>query len=76
MFIFVAGVAFIFNQKFFNDLNQALGIELENIVYYKGTGNLTILKGIVSRDFKVSFLVPLDRSDIATPDEKGSVFLK
>ncbi len=30
------GVAFIFNQKFFNDLNQALGIDLENIVYYKG----------------------------------------
>jgi len=31
-----SGVAFIFNQKFFNDLNQALGIDLENIVYYKG----------------------------------------
>jgi hypothetical protein len=33
---FSSGVAFIFNQKFFNDLNQALGIDLENIVYYKG----------------------------------------
>jgi len=28
-------VAFIFNQKFFNDLNEAKGINLENIVYYK-----------------------------------------
>jgi len=31
----ISGVAFIFNQKFFNDLNAALGISLENIVYYK-----------------------------------------
>ena len=31
----ISGVAFIFNQKFFNDLNEELGIELENIVYYK-----------------------------------------
>ena len=33
---FIVGVAFIFNQKFFNDLNAACGISLENIVYYKG----------------------------------------
>ena len=31
----ISGVAFIFNQKFFNDLSEELGIELENIVYYK-----------------------------------------
>ena len=31
----ISGVAFIFNQKFFNDLNEAKGIDLENIVYYK-----------------------------------------
>ena len=31
----ISGVAFIFNQKFFNDLNEAKGILLENIVYYK-----------------------------------------
>ena len=31
----ISGVAFIFNQKFFNDLNEAKGIALENIVYYK-----------------------------------------
>ena len=31
----ISGVAFIFNQKFFNDLNEAKGVDLENIVYYK-----------------------------------------
>ena len=31
----ISGVAFIFNQKFFRDLNQKTGIDLENIVYYK-----------------------------------------
>ena len=31
----ISGVAFIFNQKFFNDLNDELGITLENVVYYK-----------------------------------------
>lgn len=31
----ISGVAFIFNQKFFRDLNAATGIDLENIVYYK-----------------------------------------
>ena len=31
----ISGVAFIFNQKFFNDLYEAKGVDLENIVYYK-----------------------------------------
>uniref|UniRef100_A0A3B3Q9I5 F-actin monooxygenase n=1 Tax=Paramormyrops kingsleyae TaxID=1676925 RepID=A0A3B3Q9I5_9TELE len=31
----ISGVAFIFNQKFFQDLREATGIDLENIVYYK-----------------------------------------
>ena len=31
----ISGVAALFNQKFFNDLKTELGIELENIVYYK-----------------------------------------
>ena len=32
----ISGVAFIFHQKFFKDLNEKTGIDLENIVYYKG----------------------------------------
>lgn len=31
----ISGVAFIFNQKFFLDLKERTGIDLENIVYYK-----------------------------------------
>ncbi|XP_076263939.1 molecule interacting with CasL isoform X1 [Rhynchophorus ferrugineus] len=31
----ISGVAFIFNQKFFKDLQDATRIDLENIVYYK-----------------------------------------
>ena len=31
----ISGVAFIFNQKFFQDLKRETGIDLENIVYYK-----------------------------------------
>ena len=31
----ISGVAYIFNQKFFKDLNAETGIDLENIVYYK-----------------------------------------
>lgn len=31
----ISGVAFIFNQKFFKELHQETGIDLENIVYYK-----------------------------------------
>ena len=31
----ISGVAFIFNQKFFHDLYEATGIDLQNIVYYK-----------------------------------------
>lgn len=30
-----SGVAFIFDQKFFLDLREETGIDLENIVYYK-----------------------------------------
>jgi hypothetical protein len=35
-----------------------------------------LLKGIVSRDFEVCFLVALDSSDIATPSGTGSFFKK
>lgn len=31
----ISGVSFIFNQKFFRDLHEETGIDLENIVYYK-----------------------------------------
>ncbi|KAK7896724.1 hypothetical protein WMY93_022049 [Mugilogobius chulae] len=31
----ISGVAFIFNQRFFQELREETGIDLENIVYYK-----------------------------------------
>ena len=31
----ISGVAYVYRQEFFNDLADKLGIELENIVYYK-----------------------------------------
>ncbi|KAL1446244.1 hypothetical protein MTO96_028862, partial [Rhipicephalus appendiculatus] len=31
----ISGVAFIFNQRFFQDMKESTGIDLENIVYYK-----------------------------------------
>ena len=31
----ISGVTFIFNQKFFRDMQMVTGIDLENIVYYK-----------------------------------------
>ncbi|XP_056134215.1 F-actin-monooxygenase MICAL2 isoform X2 [Lampris incognitus] len=31
----ISGVAFIFNQKFFLDMKEETGVDLENIVYYK-----------------------------------------
>ena len=31
----ISGVAFIYNQEFFQELKDKTGIELENIVYYK-----------------------------------------
>ena len=31
----ISGVAFIFNQRFFQELRDTTGVDLENIVYYK-----------------------------------------
>jgi len=32
----ISGLAYIYNQEFFKELKQTFGIDLENIVYYKG----------------------------------------
>ncbi|KAF0287391.1 [F-actin]-monooxygenase MICAL3 [Amphibalanus amphitrite] len=56
----ISGVAFIFNQKFFRDLYDATGIELENIVYYKDETHYFVMtakkqsllaKGVIIQDF-------------------------
>ncbi|XP_032893674.1 F-actin-monooxygenase MICAL3 isoform X3 [Amblyraja radiata] len=56
----ISGVAFIFNQKFFRDLREATGVNLENIVYYKDDTHYFVMtakkpslleKGVILQDF-------------------------
>ncbi|XP_058256790.1 F-actin-monooxygenase MICAL2 isoform X3 [Hemibagrus wyckioides] len=56
----ISGVAFIFNQKFFQDLKQETGIDLENIVYYKDNTHYFVMtakkqslldKGVIIHDY-------------------------
>ncbi|RZC38329.1 protein-methionine sulfoxide oxidase Mical, partial [Asbolus verrucosus] len=55
----ISGVAFIFNQKFFKELYEATGIDLENIVYYKDDTHYFVMtakkpslieKGVIKQD--------------------------
>ncbi|XP_062052472.1 F-actin-monooxygenase MICAL2 isoform X2 [Lepus europaeus] len=55
----ISGVAFIFNQKFFQDLKEETGIDLENIVYYKDCTHYFVMtakkqslidKGVIIKD--------------------------
>ncbi|NWU98920.1 MICA2 monooxygenase, partial [Upupa epops] len=56
----ISGVAFIFNQKFFQDLKEETGIDLENIVYYKDSTHYFVMtakkqslldKGVINNDY-------------------------
>ncbi|XP_061865765.1 F-actin-monooxygenase MICAL3 isoform X1 [Colius striatus] len=56
----ISGVAFIFNQKFFQELREATGIDLENIVYYKDDTHYFVMtakkqslleKGVIRHDY-------------------------
>ncbi|XP_054098067.2 F-actin-monooxygenase MICAL2 isoform X8 [Callithrix jacchus] len=56
----ISGVAFIFNQKFFQDLKEETGIDLENIVYYKDCTHYFVMtakkqslldKGVIINDY-------------------------
>ncbi|XP_067902790.1 F-actin-monooxygenase mical2-like isoform X3 [Heterodontus francisci] len=56
----ISGVAFIFNQKFFQDLKEETGIDLENIVYYKDKTHYFVMtakkqslldKGVIVNDY-------------------------
>jgi hypothetical protein len=60
----ISGVAFIFNQKFFKDLYEATGIDLENIVYYKDDTHYFVMtakkhslidKGVILQVTAISF---------------------
>ncbi|KAJ8416293.1 hypothetical protein AAFF_G00383150 [Aldrovandia affinis] len=56
----ISGVAFIFNQKFFQDLKEETGVDLENIVYYKDNTHYFVMtakkqslldKGVIIHDY-------------------------
>ncbi|XP_062856857.1 F-actin-monooxygenase mical2b isoform X4 [Trichomycterus rosablanca] len=56
----ISGVAFIFNQKFFLELKEETGIDLENIVYYKDNTHYFVMtakkqslleKGVIKHDY-------------------------
>ncbi|KAG9338128.1 hypothetical protein JZ751_027099, partial [Albula glossodonta] len=56
----ISGVAFIFNQKFFHDLKEETGVDLENIVYYKDNTHYFVMtakkqslldKGVIIHDY-------------------------
>ncbi|XP_056272569.1 F-actin-monooxygenase mical2b isoform X3 [Pseudoliparis swirei] len=56
----ISGVAFIFNQKFFLELKEETGIDLENIVYYKDHTHYFVMtakklslldKGVIINDY-------------------------
>ncbi|XP_035662716.1 F-actin-monooxygenase MICAL3-like isoform X8 [Branchiostoma floridae] len=56
----ISGVAFIFNQKFFQDLKENTGVDLENIVYYKDDTHYFVMtakkqsllkKGVILHDY-------------------------
>ncbi|XP_048118174.1 F-actin-monooxygenase MICAL2 isoform X7 [Alosa alosa] len=56
----ISGVAFIFNQKFFMDLKDETGIDLENIVYYRDNTHYFVMtakkqslldKGVIINDY-------------------------
>ncbi|XP_061677726.1 F-actin-monooxygenase mical2b isoform X2 [Syngnathoides biaculeatus] len=56
----ISGVAFIFNQKFFLELKEETGIDLENIVYYRDNTHYFVMtakkqslldKGVINNDY-------------------------
>ncbi|KAJ8252036.1 hypothetical protein COCON_G00213480 [Conger conger] len=56
----ISGVAFIFNQKFFLELKEETGVDLENIVYYKDNTHYFVMtakkqslldKGVIIHDY-------------------------
>eukprot|EP00079_Xenopus_tropicalis_P022852 XP_012814837.1 PREDICTED: protein-methionine sulfoxide oxidase MICAL3 isoform X11 [Xenopus tropicalis] len=68
----ISGVAFIFNQKFFQDLREATGIDLENIVYYKDDTHYFVMtakkqslleKGVILQDYADTELL-LSRANV------------
>ncbi|XP_069484771.1 F-actin-monooxygenase MICAL3 isoform X4 [Ambystoma mexicanum] len=68
----ISGVAFIFNQRFFQELREATGVDLENIVYYKDDTHYFVMtakkqslleKGVILHDYADTELL-LSRANV------------
>ncbi|CAE1256746.1 unnamed protein product [Acanthosepion pharaonis] len=68
----ISGVAFIYNQKFFHQLKEKTGIDLENIVYYKDATHYFVMtakkqslldKGVLKHDYADTVAL-LSRSNV------------
>lgn len=61
----ISGVTFIFNQKFFRDMQAATAIDLENIVYYKDDTHYFVMtakkQSLIERG-----VILTDQSDVAS----------
>jgi hypothetical protein len=66
----ISGVSYVYRQSFFDDLSNSLGIELENIVYYKdethyfvmtAKKNSLLKKGVLKRVCTISLVPSLGR---------------
>jgi hypothetical protein len=43
------GILRVYNQQFFNDLNTKYGIDLENLVYYRGETHYFVMTAMIKR---------------------------
>ncbi|XP_049512001.1 LOW QUALITY PROTEIN: F-actin-monooxygenase MICAL3-like [Dermacentor silvarum] len=74
----ISGVAFIFNQRFFQDMKETTGIDLENIVYYKDDTHYFVMtakkqslleRGVIINDYS-------DTARLLSPDNVDRSALK
>ncbi|XP_065284869.1 uncharacterized protein Mical isoform X2 [Dermacentor albipictus] len=74
----ISGVAFIFNQRFFQDMKESTGIDLENIVYYKDDTHYFVMtakkqslleRGVIINDYS-------DTARLLSPDNVDRSALK
>lgn len=69
----ISGIAYIFNQKFFNDMKAAANVDLENIVYYKDETHYFVMcakkqslldRGVIIKDYDdISLLLSSENVD-------------
>lgn len=72
----ISGVAFIFNQKFFKDLNEKTGIDLENIVYYKDDTHYFVMTAKKSSLLDKGVLLQVCNTLLLCRRKRNLIFIK